>query len=125
MSFYRRKSLIFVAIVVVIVIIILKLDQHDDVTQDSSDLEDGEVVDSTQNKLFDLDKFRLILDPDVCAGPNTPLLGIIIVTSYVGHDDVRAAHRSGISQQELRRIGLARVFLIAQIPVAERYEAVM
>ncbi len=49
------------------------------------------------------------------------ILGIIIVTSYVGHDEVRSAHRQALSQQKLRSMGLLRVFLLADIPSTEKF----
>lgn len=77
---------------------------------------------SQESRLFDLDHFRFTLpEPKLCDNPRNTLLGIIIVTSYVGHDDVRAAHRKGISQSELAQLGLARIFLVAQIPPSERF----
>lgn len=48
-------------------------------------------------------------------------LGIIIVTSYVGHDDVRSTHRQALTQQKLRSMGLLRVFLLADIPPSEKF----
>lgn len=72
-----------------------------------------------ENHLFNLNNFDYILRPRLCSGDN--LLGVIIVTSYVGHDDVRAAHRKGISQEELKALGLVRVFLLASIPPSEKF----
>lgn len=48
-------------------------------------------------------------------------LGVIIVTSYVGHDETRSAHRQALTQQKLRSMGLLRVFLLADIPSTERF----
>lgn len=47
--------------------------------------------------------------------------GIIIVTTYVGHDEVRSAHRSAMSQNDLKRLGFIRVFLLAAIPPHEQF----
>lgn len=49
------------------------------------------------------------------------LLAILLVTSYVGHDDVRSAHRTGISNADLHRLKIIRVFLLAEIPFHEKY----
>jgi Galactosyltransferase len=49
------------------------------------------------------------------------LAAIIIVTSYVGHKNLRAAHRQAIPQHKLKSFGLLRIFLLAEIPVHERY----
>lgn len=46
---------------------------------------------------------------------------IIIVTTYIGHDEVRSAHRSAISQSILKELGLFRVFLLAEIPAHEKF----
>lgn len=51
----------------------------------------------------------------------TSYLGIIIVTSYVGHDGVRSTHRQTTTQQKLLAMGLLRVFLLADIPPTERF----
>lgn len=48
-------------------------------------------------------------------------VGVMIVTSYVGHDEVRSAHRQTLTQQKLRSMGLVRVFLLADIPSTERF----
>lgn len=115
----RRKSFICVVLIVVLVIIYLKSDSwHGDVAL-GGDVDEDE---SQESRLFDLDHFRFTLpEPRLCDNPRNTLLGIIIVTSYVGHDDVRAAHRKGISQSELAQLGLARIFLVAQIPPSERF----
>lgn len=46
---------------------------------------------------------------------------ILLVTSYVGHDEVRAAHRSAISAETLRNLKVARIFLLAAIPKKEKF----
>lgn len=43
------------------------------------------------------------------------------MTSYVGHDDVRSAHRSAISKAELAKVNVLRVFLLAEIPAKEKF----
>lgn len=43
----------------------------------------------------------------------------MVVTSYVGHDEIRSAHRQAISQEELKSFGMLRVFLLAEIPKQE------
>lgn len=45
----------------------------------------------------------------------------MIVTSYVGHDELRSAHRQAISQTKLNEMGLIRVFLLAEIPPRETF----
>lgn len=49
------------------------------------------------------------------------ILAILIVTSYVGHDDVRSAHRMAISKTELAKVNMLRVFLLAEIPEKEKF----
>lgn len=46
---------------------------------------------------------------------------VIIVTSYVGHVELRSAHRRIMPAAELRKVNATRVFLLAQIPDKERY----
>lgn len=43
------------------------------------------------------------------------------MTSYVGHDEVRAAHRAAISAATLRELNIFRVFLLAKVPPKEQY----
>lgn len=50
-----------------------------------------------------------------------PLLAVFIVTSYVGHDDQRRAHRTAMSSATLRSLRLRRVFLLADIPPHEKF----
>lgn len=49
------------------------------------------------------------------------LIAILIVTSYVGHDDLRSAHRMAISKAELAKVNIVRVFLLAEIPNKEKF----
>lgn len=44
-----------------------------------------------------------------------------MITSYVGHDDVRAAHRAAISTATLSELNIFRVFLLAAVPSTEKY----
>lgn len=48
--------------------------------------------------------------------------GLLIITSYAGHDELRSAHRRAMPAALLRSLGLRRVFLLAAVPVpAERF----
>lgn len=44
------------------------------------------------------------------------LAAILLVTSYVGHSNLRSDHRKVLSGTILRRLNLMRVFLLAKIP---------
>lgn len=46
---------------------------------------------------------------------------ILLVTSYVGHDQVRSAHRAAISGNDLDKLNIVRVFLLADIPLKEKF----
>lgn len=46
---------------------------------------------------------------------------ILVVTSYVGHDELRSAHRTAISNSTLHNLGVVRVFLLADIPEHEKF----
>ncbi|XP_026734273.1 beta-1,3-galactosyltransferase 5-like [Trichoplusia ni] len=46
---------------------------------------------------------------------------IILVTSYVGHVELRSAHRRAMPSDMLRQMNTSRVFLLAQIPAKEKY----
>lgn len=39
----------------------------------------------------------------------------------MGHDDVRSQHRMAISKDELAKVNLLRVFLLAEIPEKEKF----
>lgn len=43
------------------------------------------------------------------------------MTSYVGHDEVRSAHRTAISNSILQQLNVLRVFLLADIPDNEKF----
>ncbi|CAK1553924.1 unnamed protein product [Leptosia nina] len=46
---------------------------------------------------------------------------LIIVTSYVGHVELRSAHRRAMPADYLASKNTSRIFLLAKIPSAERY----
>lgn len=48
-------------------------------------------------------------------------IGVLIITSYVGHDEVRSAHRQAITEEKLQSLGILRVFLLAEIPTTEKF----
>ncbi|ALC48406.1 CG3038 [Drosophila busckii] len=71
--------------------------------------------------LLNLTDFNYLLASDVCRRAERELLGVLIVTSYAGHDSLRAAHRQAIAQSKLAELGLQRVFLLAALPAHERF----
>ncbi|XP_055376230.1 beta-1,3-galactosyltransferase 5 [Condylostylus longicornis] len=71
--------------------------------------------------LVNLKNFKYIINNNICTQMNGELLGIILVTSYIGHDQLRAAHRQAISQDQLKEFGFLRVFLLAEIPKNEKF----
>ncbi|XP_065075145.1 beta-1,3-galactosyltransferase 5-like [Ochlerotatus camptorhynchus] len=75
------------------------------------------------NRLVNLPDFHFRIANDVCKenGSYSELLGVIMVTSYVGNDALRAAHRQAISQQKLISMGLLRIFSLGSIPEKERF----
>lgn len=46
---------------------------------------------------------------------------MFVITSYVGHDELRAAHREAMPIKHLAELGFVRVFLIGAIPQREKY----
>lgn len=48
-------------------------------------------------------------------------IAIIVITSYVGHDQVRSAHRAAINGDDLQKLNIVRVFLLATIPSTEKF----
>ncbi|XP_053658354.1 beta-1,3-galactosyltransferase 5 [Anopheles marshallii] len=75
------------------------------------------------SRLANLTGFEYVISNDICKENNTfsELLGVILVTSYVGHDEIRSAHRQAISQQKLLSMGLLRIFSLGVIPPTERF----
>ncbi|XP_041969581.1 beta-1,3-galactosyltransferase 2-like [Aricia agestis] len=71
--------------------------------------------------------FNTILQPkNIICSEST--LFIILVTSYIGHVELRSAHRQTISADDLQNFNITRVFLLGRIPQNEKYisqEAVM
>lgn len=53
--------------------------------------------------------------------PFVHITGILIITSYAGHDELRSAHRQAMPTALLAGLGLRRVFLLAALPPTERY----
>ncbi|XP_050070183.1 beta-1,3-galactosyltransferase 5 [Anopheles maculipalpis] len=74
-------------------------------------------------RLANLTGFEYVIPNDICKENNSfsELLGVILVTSYVGHDEIRSAHRQAISQQKLLSMGLLRIFSLGVIPPTERF----
>ncbi|XP_001355264.2 beta-1,3-galactosyltransferase brn [Drosophila pseudoobscura] len=71
--------------------------------------------------LLNLTDFDYLLPSDVCRHVDKELLAVLIVTSYAGHDSLRAAHRQAITQSKLAEMGLQRVFLLAALPLREHF----
>ncbi|XP_030382066.1 beta-1,3-galactosyltransferase brn [Scaptodrosophila lebanonensis] len=71
--------------------------------------------------LLNLTDFDYLLPNDLCRRADRELLAVLIVTSYAGHDALRAAHRQAISQSKLAEMGLQRIFLLAKLPVRELF----
>ncbi|KAH8388090.1 hypothetical protein KR093_011614 [Drosophila rubida] len=71
--------------------------------------------------LLNLSNFEYLLASNVCRRAERELLAVLIVTSYAGHDALRAAHRQAIPQSKLAEMGLQRVFLLAALPPREKF----
>ncbi|XP_023167765.2 beta-1,3-galactosyltransferase brn [Drosophila hydei] len=71
--------------------------------------------------LLNLSNFDYLLASNVCRHAERELLAVLIITSYAGHDALRAAHRQAISQSKLAEMGLQRVFLLAALPAREHF----
>ncbi|XP_068618987.1 beta-1,3-galactosyltransferase 5-like [Battus philenor] len=61
---------------------------------------------------------NILIQPNISCYDN---LFIIIVTSYVGHVELRSAHRRAMSSNLLRSMNATRIFLLAKIPEREKY----
>uniref|UniRef100_A0A182K2F9 Hexosyltransferase n=1 Tax=Anopheles christyi TaxID=43041 RepID=A0A182K2F9_9DIPT len=74
-------------------------------------------------RLANFTGFEYVIANDICKENSSfsELLGVILVTSYVGHDEIRSAHRQAISQQKLLSMGLLRIFSLGTIPPTERF----
>ncbi|XP_053670227.1 beta-1,3-galactosyltransferase 5 [Anopheles nili] len=75
------------------------------------------------SRLANFTGFEYRISNDICKENSSfsELLGVILVTSYVGHDEIRSAHRQAISQQKLLSMGLLRIFSLASIPSTEQF----
>ncbi|XP_055606454.1 beta-1,3-galactosyltransferase 5 [Uranotaenia lowii] len=82
-----------------------------------------EPPEANPKRLVNLTDFRYLVSNDICKenGSYSELLGVILVTSYVGNDALRSAHRQAISQQKLISMGLLRIFSLASIPEREQF----
>ncbi|XP_075158268.1 beta-1,3-galactosyltransferase 5 [Haematobia irritans] len=74
-----------------------------------------------RRRLLNYSNFEYLIDNDSCKNFKKELMAILIVTSYVGHDELRSAHRNAISQTKLDDMGMQRVFLLASIPPREHF----
>ncbi|XP_035897309.1 beta-1,3-galactosyltransferase 5 [Anopheles stephensi] len=74
-------------------------------------------------RLANFTGFEYVIANDICKENNSfsELLGVVLVTSYVGHTELRSAHRQAISQQKLLSMGLLRIFSLGVIPPTERF----
>ncbi|XP_036338967.1 beta-1,3-galactosyltransferase 5 [Rhagoletis pomonella] len=73
------------------------------------------------SQLVNFTSFKYETPNNVCRKYDKELLAIIIVTSYAGHDELRAAHRQAIPQSKLAEMGMQRVFLLAALPPTEKF----
>ncbi|XP_013135589.1 PREDICTED: UDP-GalNAc:beta-1,3-N-acetylgalactosaminyltransferase 1-like [Papilio polytes] len=62
---------------------------------------------------------KIIIKPNETCNLNR--LFIILVTSYVGHVELRSAHRRAMSAERLKSMNATRIFLLAKIPRKEKY----
>lgn len=102
---------------------------------DYNEFEDAKVP---LQKLINISNFAYINQAADCNHQDDPLLGknlhlsnktfnnvsfsaVLIITSYVGHDEVRSAHRQAMTIDKLRSLDMKRVFLLADIPPTEKY----
>lgn len=116
----RKVRKVFYFLVITLLVLIIVIEQK----RDARRVKEGHLkvwpVNSSEENSDILDT-QYVLESNACQSATQRWLGIIIVTSYVGHDDVRAAHRAAASQNELKQFGLLRVFLLAQVPSTERF----
>ncbi|XP_062561685.1 beta-1,3-galactosyltransferase 5 [Armigeres subalbatus] len=98
----------------------LTLLQSDDQTNDGES-HYGTRRQADPTRLVNLTDFRYRIENNLCKenGTYSELLGVIMITSYVGNDALRAAHRQAISQQKLISMGLLRIFSLGDIPLQE------
>lgn len=125
-TFLRRggikwKFLVCVLVVLLLLFIIVKLDGSENDLYDGGETFRDPEEEVPEDRLLNLPRFKYLLQPSGCMNTKDPWLGIILVTSYVGHDDVRAVHRQGISATELQAMGFMRFFLLAGIPEDDQF----
>ncbi|XP_044727456.1 beta-1,3-galactosyltransferase 5 [Chrysoperla carnea] len=73
------------------------------------------------SKLLNLKNFKYLLNNPTKCGREEEILAIIIVTSYEAHIETRSAMRRAIPEQELERLRIKRVFLLAVAPETDKY----
>ncbi|XP_047537047.1 beta-1,3-galactosyltransferase 5-like [Vanessa atalanta] len=61
-----------------------------------------------------------LIQPSNTSCNRNPFL-VIIITSYVGHVELRSAHRRAMPPDYLASLRVTRIFLLAKIPTNERY----
>lgn len=66
----------------------------------------------TSMELLDLPHFQYIINNDVCLSTTT-IFAILIITSHAGDIEARSAVRRAYPADELKRLGIYRVFLLA------------
>lgn len=66
------------------------------------------------NKLFDI-KLNYTLQSDPCE--DADILALILVTSYFGNVETRSAMRRAHSNDDLKQLGLKRIFLLGEAPM--------
>ncbi|XP_022906272.2 beta-1,3-galactosyltransferase 5 [Onthophagus taurus] len=107
---YFLYGVIILTIVVIVYFLSISNKQESFVTQPY----DVELNDYNRrdNKMFDLN-FSYTINTRGCQD-NDDYLGVIIVTSYFGNVEVRSAMRRAFSGEELKELGLRRVFLLGE-----------
>ncbi|KAH9636600.1 hypothetical protein HF086_003418 [Spodoptera exigua] len=83
-----------------------------------SNAEFNDTVNVIKRKIYKLND--ITLKPAITSCESHTFI-LIIVTSYVGHVELRSAHRRAMPAEKLKELNAARIFLLAQIPDKEKY----
>ncbi|KAG6449931.1 hypothetical protein O3G_MSEX006307 [Manduca sexta] len=106
--YIMKKKLVFAAILAISLISWIYWSS-------SVETNDTFIILSRENYLY----HNFLIEPRNTTCKGKPFL-IIIVTSYVGHVELRSAHRRAMPPELLRSLNIARIFLLARIPENEK-----
>lgn len=118
----KYRYFIVITICVVILLIVYSVENASKgigIRLDNDEIKETEYDPSSSRnityRIFDLN-FHFILNNNKMCENNSNILTLIMVTSYFGNIETRSAMRRSHSREELKEIGIRRVFLLGESP---------